>query len=193
MTTADVPSLYLRDIVRTFRHHRALGDAALAQVSDAGLHAPIDPDANSIALVVKHLSGNLRSRFSDFLTTDGEKPDRNRDLEFEMVGVPTRSALVGSWNEAWTIAMASIEALTPEDLTRTVYIRGEAFEVVEALNRLATHTAYHIGQIVLLAKHDAGPAWRSLSIPRGRSSEVGLGRYKQGEIEERAKRADAGS
>src|SRR2546428_12435116 len=127
---------YLRDITRAFRMYKDLGERAIAQVpSDRDLHAQIDPDSNSIAIIVKHIAGNLRSRFRDFLTTDGEKPDRHRDAEFEMTDQVTREEILRWWNEGWAIALGSIEALTPEDLDRRVSIRGEAFLVPEALSR----------------------------------------------------------
>jgi hypothetical protein len=157
-----------------------LGDRALSQVTDDDLHRLIDPDANSLAVIVKHVAGNLRSRFTDFLTTDGEKPDRDRDAEFEMPDRATRSDLAAWWESAWAITLGTVESLTPGDLDRTVTIRNEPFLVVEALDRLATHTAYHVGQIVLLAKHFAGSEWTSLSIPKGRSKHVGTGTFKQG-------------
>lgn len=180
MGAEDVRTAYLHDIARTFRNQKALGDRAIAQTSDADLHALIDPDANSIAIVVKHLAGNLQSRFTDFLTADGEKPTRNRDGEFEMPETVSRAELLRWWETAWAVALGAIDALAPADLDRTVYIRREAFTVVEALNRLATHAAYHVGQIVLLAKHFRGAAWRSLSIPKGRSAELTHGTFKKG-------------
>ncbi len=162
---------YLRDVLRSFRNYKALGDAAIAQIpADDDLHKLIDPDSNSIAVIVKHLSGNLRSRFQDFLTTDGEKPWRNRDGEFEAPEPVSRAEILGWWNEGWSVALTSIEALTPADLDKTITIRGEAFLVVEALNRLVTHAAYHVGQIVYLARHLAWPNWKSLSIPKGKSA-----------------------
>jgi len=173
----DFRAVFLSDVVRTFRTYKKLADAAMDQVDDAGLHALMDPDSNSIAIIVKHLAGNLQSRFRDFLTSDGEKPDRDRDAEFEMPDRPSREKMLAGWNTAWATAMASIEALTPADLDRTVHIRGEAFAVVEALNRLSTHTAYHVGQIVFIAKHLAGARWRTLSIPRGKSKDA-AGNYK---------------
>ncbi len=181
---ADQPfgSVCLVDLVRTFRNYKTLGDGALAQVSDADLHTLIDPDANSIAVIVKHLAGNLRSRFTDFLTSDGEKPDRDRDAEFEMPQQASRAEIVRWWEEAWTIALGSVESLTGDDLQKTVMIRGEAFLVIEALNRLANHSAYHVGQIVLLAKHFSGPQWKSLSIPKGQSKQFLQGSFKQGII-----------
>lgn len=172
----------LADLVRTFRNYKTLGDAALSQVPDDDLHTLLDPDANSIAVIVKHLAGNLRSRFTGFLTSDGEKPDRDRDGEFEMPERVSRGEIVRWWEDAWAIALASVESLTPGDLERTITIRGEPFLVVEALNRLATHAAYHVGQIVLLAKHFAGPRWNSLSIPKGRSKQHTKGAFKQGII-----------
>ena len=175
-------SSYLRDIVRTYRNYKALGEGAMAQVSDADLHTLVDPHANSIAIIVKHVAGNLRSRFAAFLTSDGEKPDRNRDGEFEIEVPSSRADILRWWESGWTTALAAIEALAPEDLERTVHIRGEAFQVVEALNRSATHAAYHVGQIVLLAKHFTGPTWKSLSIPKGQSAAYSKGAFKQGII-----------
>ena len=160
---------YLRDVVRTYRNFKALAEKALAQVSDEQLHTAIDPESNTLAVIVKHVGGNLRSRFTDFLTTDGEKPDRNRDTEFEMPERATRDQIMASWEAGWTAALGAIEALKPADLDRTVHIRGEAFLVVEALNRSLGHTAMHVGQIVLLAKHLAGAGWKNLSVPKGKS------------------------
>jgi hypothetical protein len=178
--SVDLASAYLQDIIRTYRNYRILGERALAQVPDDRLHTRLDSESNSLAILVQHLAGNLRSRFTQFLTTDGEKPGRDRDAEFEMPAELTRDALVAQWNAAWDIALASIEALTPEDLTRTVTIRREDFLVLEALDRLAAHAAYHVGQIVLLAKHFAGPDWRTLSIPRRQSAAYSRGTFKDG-------------
>lgn len=169
---------HLRDIARTYRNYKLLGERAMTQVADADLHRLVDADANSIAIIVKHLAGNLRSRFTDFLTTDGEKATRNRDGEFEMPAAAPRDEMMQWWESCWSIVLDAIERLTPEDLERTVHIRGEAFLVVEALNRSVTHTAYHVGQIVLLAKHFAGPNWTSLSIPKHQSAEA-KGMFKQ--------------
>ena len=168
--TEDLTTIYLRDIARTFRNQKTLADRAIAQVSDAALHVVLDPEANSIAVIVKHLAGNLRSRFTDFLTTDGEKPSRNRDAEFEMPVQVSREEILNDWEAAWGVALDAVDRLTPADLERTVHIRGEAFIVIEALHRLATHAAYHAGQIVLLAKHLQGADWTSLSIPRNQSA-----------------------
>jgi hypothetical protein len=170
---------YLRSILRTYRMYKELGERAIAQVtSDADLHRQIDPESNSIAVIVKHVAGNLRSRFRDFLTSDGEKPDRNRDAEFETTAAVSREEILRWWNDGFRVALESIEALTPQDLERTVTIRQEEFLVVEALNRSVAHTAYHVGQIVYVARHLTGPSFKSLSIPKGRSAEAGVGTYK---------------
>jgi hypothetical protein len=161
---------YLKDILRTYRNYQALGEKAIAQVpDDAALNVQIDPDSNSVAVVVKHVWGNLRSRFTDFLTTDGEKPDRDRDTEFETPQPVSREQVLVWWREGFAVALHAIEAMTPADLERTVTIRGEAFLAVEAINRSVTHTAYHSGQIVYLARHLAAGHWKSLSIPKGMS------------------------
>ena len=176
---------YLRDVVRTYKNFKALAEKALAQVSDSQLHAAIDPESNTLAVIVKHVGGNLRSRFTDFLTSDGEKPDRHRDTEFEAAGAASRGEVLRWWNAGWTVALASIDALSPEDLDRTIHIRGEAFLVVEALTRSVTHTAYHVGQMVMLAKSFAGANWASLSIPKGQSAQFGKGAFKDGIIPRR--------
>ncbi|MDB4869415.1 MAG: hypothetical protein JWL97_419 [Gemmatimonadales bacterium] len=158
---------YLRNIVRTYRTYKEMAEKAIDQVqSDEDLNRELDENSNSIAIIVKHMSGNLRSRFRDFLTSDGEKPDRNRDTEFESDKPATREQLLRWWNEGWQIALASIEALWADDLERTIRIRGEELLVVEALNRSVTHAAYHVGQIVYLARHFASSDWKSLSIPK---------------------------
>jgi uncharacterized damage-inducible protein DinB len=172
--SAKLADAYLRNIVRTYRTYKEMAERAIEQVqSDEDLNRELDESSNSIAIIVKHMSGNLRSRFRDFLTSDGEKPDRDRNSEFESVGRVSREQLLRWWNSAWEIAMKSIEALTADDLERTVRIRGEELLVVEALNRSVTHAAYHVGQIVYLARHFASPNWKTLSIPRGRSAAAG--------------------
>jgi hypothetical protein len=171
---------YFRNIVRTYRTYREMAERAIEQVpSDDDLNRELDESSNSIAVIVKHMSGNLRSRFRDFLTSDGEKPDRNRDSEFESDERVSREQLLRWWKEGWDIAMKSIEALSADDLERTVRIRGEELLVVEALNRSVTHAAYHVGQIVYLARHFASPNWKTLSIPKGRSTEAGAGAVKR--------------
>jgi uncharacterized protein DUF1572 len=174
----DLATACLQSLVHTFRTYKTLGERAIAQTPDEALLTELDAASNSIAVIVKHVSGNLRSRFRDFLTTDGEKPDRNRDAEFEMPARASRAEILEWWERGWTTALGAIDALAPGDLTRTIHIRGEAFLVVEALNRSVTHTAYHVGQIVYLARHFAGPAWTSLTIPKGESAKAAIGDYK---------------
>ena len=156
--------------IRELRRLKGLADKAMAQVDDAGFFATLGAGENSIAIVVKHVAGNLRSRFTDFLTSDGEKPDRNRDGEFEISGADDRPALTAAWERGWATLFAAIEPLGPEDMGRTVTIRGEGLTVLQAVTRQLTHYAYHVGQIVQLARHHAGERWQSLSIPRGRSA-----------------------
>ncbi len=175
---ADLRDTYLRDIARTYRNYKALGEKALAQLPEAHLHTELDANSNSVAVIVKHIAGNLRSRFTDFLAADGEKPDRNRDGEFEMPERAPRAGLLAWWERGWSAALGAIDALRPEDLDRTVRIRNEPFAVVEALDRSITHTAYHVGQIVYLSRHFAGGGWESLSIPRGKSGEHREGTFK---------------
>lgn len=158
---------YLADALALFRQYKKMGEGAMAQVGDEQLFALLDSEANSIALIVKHMVGNMRSRWTDFLTSDGEKPDRNRDSEF--VEPPaTREAILQIWEKGWALVFAALEPLTDADLGRTVYIRGEAHSVTQAINRQLCHYALHCGQIVLLAKHYSGDRWKSLSIPKAK-------------------------
>ncbi|MFN8178288.1 MAG: DUF1572 family protein [bacterium] len=161
---------YRQDVLREFRRTRELADKAMAQVSDGDFFAAPDPQANSIAIVVKHVAGNLRSRWTDFLTTDGEKPDRNRDGEFAIGPEDGREALMKRWDRGWAILFATLEGLRDVDLDATVVIRGEPHTVVQAIHRQLTHYAYHAGQIVLLARQFAGDSWKTLSVPRGGSA-----------------------
>lgn len=156
---------YLEDSLLLFRQYKAMAERAMAQVTDEQLFALLDEEANSIALVVKHMAGNMRSRWTDFLTTDGEKPDRNRDSEFEEPPA-TRDHLMTAWESGWKCVFAAVEPLTDADLVRTVTIRGEPHSVMQAINRQIAHYAQHVGQIVLLAKHYAGAEWKTLTIPK---------------------------
>jgi len=143
----------------------------MAQLKDEEFFVMLDPESNSIAILVKHLAGNMRSRFTDFLTSDGEKPDRFRDREFELTPATTRAEVVNSWDQGWAIVFGAIDSLKPEDVMRTVTIRGEPHTVLQAINRQIAHYAQHIGQIVFLAKHLRSSEWKTLSIPRGKSEE----------------------
>jgi uncharacterized damage-inducible protein DinB len=159
---------YIEDSLSLFRYYKSLAERAIAQVSDESLYAAAGPEANSIAVTVKHIAGNLRSRWTDFLTTDGEKPDRHRDTEFENPPA-TRQELLAAWDAAWQTLFDALEPLTDADLARTVTIRGEPHSVMQAINRQLAHYTYHIGQIVHMARDHAGANWRSLTIPRGKS------------------------
>ncbi len=168
-TGAAGGGLFLEEASREFRGIKRLAEKAMAQVSDAKFFAALDPDSNSVAMLVKHVSGNLRSRWTGFLTSDGEKPDRRRDSEFEIAPEDSREDLTARWEAGWRVLFDALGALRAEDLAREVLIRGEAHTVVRAIHRQLTHYAEHAGQIVLLAKHWAGPGWKTLSIARGAS------------------------
>jgi len=161
---------YLEDSLTLFRYYKKLAEGATTQATDEQLFAALDPEANSIAIIVKHIAGNMRSRWTDFLTADGEKLDRQRDTEFENPP-PTREALMQVWQAGWDCVFGALEPLSEADLGRQVMIRGEAHSVMQAINRQMAHYACHIGQIVLLAKHYRHSEWRSLSVPRGKSAE----------------------
>jgi hypothetical protein len=159
---------YIQDSLSLFRYYKNLTERAMAQVSDEQLLTVLDPEMNSIAVLVKHMAGNMRSRWTDFPTSDGEKPDRDRDSEF-MDPPQTREALMKMWEQGWDCLFSALRPLSDEDLKRTVLIRGEAHSVMQAINRQLAHYVYHCGQIVLLAKHHQSEKWQSLSVPRGRS------------------------
>lgn len=167
----DLATHYLDEAHRQFRGHKRLAEGAMAQLQDHELFLALDPESNSIALIVKHMAGNMRSRFTDFLTTDGEKTDRFRDEEFELSPTTTRADLTKMWEEGWTRLFSTIEALKPEDVMRKVTIRGEPHTVLQAINRQIAHYSYHTGQIVFVAKHIRSNKWKSLSIPRGKSED----------------------
>lgn len=176
---------YTKDALDLYRYYKRLGERAIEQCPDEGLFATLDAESNSIAIIVKHMAGNMRSRWTDFLTTDGEKPDRNRDTEFEAPPA-TRADLVAMWERGWKILFGGLEPLADADLTRTVLIRTEPHSVVQAMNRQIAHYSYHVGQIVFLAKHETAKAtggWSSLSVPRNKSREfntdVAAGRKSQ--------------
>lgn len=167
---------YLEDCLLELRKLKKQADKAIAQIDEPQLFAVLDAEANSIAIIMKHMAGNMRSRWTDFLTSDGEKPDRDRDREFEPEPGETAATTLSRWEEGWRGLFDAISSLSPEDLGRPIRIRGEELSVLEAINRQLTHYAAHVGQIVLLAKHYAGPHWRSLSIPRGKSREFNASR-----------------
>ena len=173
---------YLEDSLTLFRYYKKLAERAMEQVTDEQLYAVLDAESNSIAIIVKHMYGNMRSRWMDFLTTDGEKPDRNRDSEFEDPPA-TRADLMHMWEQGWNYLFTALEPLSDGDMDRRVTIRGEAHSVTQAINRQIGHYSYHCGQIVLLAKHFQDANWKSLTVPRGKSADfnqrVGAGEASQ--------------
>ena len=168
---ADLASHYLDEAHRQMRGYKRLAEGAMAQLKDHELFLTLDPESNSIAVLVKHMAGNMRSRFTDFLTTDGEKPDRHRDQEFELSSATTRADLTKWWEEGWARVFAAIEALKPDDVMRAVTVRGQPHTVLQAINRQIAHYAQHTGQIVFIAKHIRSGKWKTLSIPRGKSED----------------------
>jgi len=174
---------YIEDSTSVFRYYKNLGDRALAQCPDAGLFATLDAESNSIAIIVKHISGNMISRWTDFLTSDGEKPYRNRDSEFE-APPQTRAELLEMWERGWKCLFDALEPLTEADTTRTITIRTEPHSVMQAIDRQVAHYCYHIGQIVFLARHYAGEKWQSLTIPKKKSAEF-TARVASGELSQR--------
>ena len=175
----DLASLYLEEIKRQFRGHKRMGEVAMAQLEDLDFFVTLDPESNSVAALVKHIAGNARSRFTDFLTTDGEKPDRFRDQEFEVSEKTTREDVMRWWEQAWSHVFSALDSVGPEDVQRTVTIRQEPHTIMQALNRALAHYAQHIGQIVFLAKHLRSAQWQTLSIPRGKSEEYKVARPNQ--------------
>lgn len=178
---------YLRDSIGLFHYYKKLSERAMAQCPDEDLFTALDAESNSIAIIVKHMAGNMRSRWRDFLTSDGEKPDRHRDTEFE--NPPrTRAELMEIWERGWKYLFDALEPLTEADLTRTVTIRSEPHSVMQAINRQIAHYAHHAGQILFLAKHLAFTKtghWESLSVPRGKSAEF-TAEVASGEMSQRA-------
>src|SRR5467141_4451968 len=174
---------YTKDARDLLRYYKKLGDRAIEQCPDAGLFTTLDPESNSIAIIGKHMAGNMRSRWTDFLTTDGEKPDRNRDTEFE-TPPKTRAALMELWERGWKYVFDALEPLNDKDLFRTITIRTEPHSVMQAINRQVAHYSYHVGQIVYVAKHLAGNKWQTLTVPKKKSAEFNA-RVAAGEISQR--------
>jgi hypothetical protein len=173
---------YLDEVRRSFRGYKRMADGALEQLTDQEFFQLPDPESNSAALVVKHIAGNLRSRWTDFLTTDGEKPDRDRDQEFIIAPADTRAELMRRWEASFQTVFDNIASVKPEDFSRTVTIRNEPHTILQAMNRSLMHTAYHIGQILYLGKHLRGAQWKTLSIPRGKSAEYNATRVEDRKI-----------
>lgn len=174
---------YLKDSLDVFRYYKKLGERAMAQCPDDALFESLDAESNSIAIVVKHMAGNMRSRWMDFLTTDGEKPDRNRDTEFE-TPPKTRAELMELWERGWKYVFDALVPLKDEDLVRTITIRTEPHSVMQAINRQIAHYSYHVGQIVYVAKHLAGNKWQTLTVPKKKSAEFNR-KVASGELSQR--------
>ena len=177
MPDLEIGTAFLEDVVLQLRKYKGLADKALAQVDDADLFRALDPESNSIAVILKHVAGNMRSRWTDFLTTDGEKADRNRDGEFELGAGDSKARVLERWEAGWILLFDTLAKLSPEDPLRTVAIRGEPHTVLQAIDRQLVHYAYHVGQIVFLARHFAGARWTSLSIPKGKSREFDVSKH----------------
>src|SRR5205085_4462666 len=171
MTDQSIGEHYLEDALRTFRDYKRLAERAFEQIDDADFFRTIDGESNSIAVNMKHMAGNMLSRWTDFLTTDGEKPERDRDMEFVMLPETTKADMTAYWDKGWQCVFEAVEPLTPADLLSTVTIRGQDHTVVEAINRQLAHYAYHVGQIVYLAKHFKASDWQTLSVPKNKSEE----------------------
>ena len=168
----DIGAMYLEEAFRSLRGYKRLADGAIAQLSDEQFFAAPDAESNSVAIIVKHMAGNMRSRFTNFLTSDGEKSDRNRDQEFIVEAGASRAEILEAWEKNWPLVLDTIKLLRPEDLTRAVTIRGEPHSALQAINRQVAHCAHHVGQIVFLAKHWKGSEWKTLSIAKGQSAVV---------------------
>jgi len=162
-------SAYLENVLTEMKTSRRLAEGALAQITDEQFFHEFDHENNTIAIIVRHIAGNMRSRWRDFLDSDGEKPDRNRDGEFITTTADSRDAIMAEWSAGWEIMMNTLKSLTPANLDKVVKIRREDYTVFAAINRQLTHYAYHVGQIVFMARHLVGESWQSLSIPRGES------------------------
>lgn len=176
----DLATHYLDEARRQMRGNKRLAEAAFAQLKDEDLFVVLDAESNSVAVIVKHMAGNMRSRFTDFLTSDGEKPDRFRDQEFELSSATTRDNVMRWWEQGWAQVFNTLDSLNPEDVMRTVTIRGEPHTVLQAINRQIAHYGGHIGQIIFLAKHLRSSDWKSLSIPRGKSENYKVALPKTG-------------
>lgn len=169
---------YLSSATKQFEYYKMLGEKAMNQLPDEALFWQYNQESNSIAVIVNHMTGNMLSRFTDFLTTDGEKSWRNRDAEFEN-NFADRNALLDHWDKGWNCLLSTLKALSEEQLENIVYIRNDGHTVVEAINRQLAHYSYHIGQIVFIAKMAADKKWESLSIPRNRSNDYNSRKFTQ--------------
>lgn len=172
MTSLSISHIALTDAIKQFENYKKMAETAVSRINDDAFFRRSDSEANSIAIIMKHMAGNMRSRWRDFLTSDGEKQDRNRDTEFELDAESTRAQILALWENGWKMMFNTVRALSPKDLSAMVVIRGDQHVVIEAIMRQLTHYAYHVGQIVLLSRNEVGTDWDSLSTPRGQSDAV---------------------
>ena len=193
MSDESLAKHYLDDALSSFRGYKKLAEKAFAQLTGEEFFVTLDDESNSVAVIMKHIAGNMFSRWTDFLTTDGEKPNRNRDMEFVIQANTTKSDVLDYWERGWQCLFAALEPLKPEDFSRKVLIRGQEHTIVQAINRQLTHYSYHIGQIVFLAKHFRSSQWKSLSVPRNRSAEFNAKMADQGGTADTSKRFDVQS
>jgi len=169
---------YIESILKQFQYYKLLGERTFLQLSDSDLHWQYNPESNSIAIIVKHLWGNMRSRWTDFITTDGEKDFRDREAEFE-ADIKTREELIEKWNEGWKILFEALASVNESNINQLVYIRNQGHTITEAINRQLTHYAYHIGQIVYIGRLIQGVDWQSLSIPKGESMKYNTEKFEK--------------
>ena len=179
MSSDAIVQNYFDDAIKSFRAYKKLAEKAIGQLSDEEFFVTLDEESNSVAVIMKHMAGNMFSRWIDFLTSDGEKPNRNRDMEFVIEPQTTKDQVIDYWERGWKCVYEALEPLRPEDFEKKVTIRGEEHTIVQAINRQMTHYAYHVGQIVFLAKHFRSAEWKSLSIPRNRSAEFNAAMAKK--------------
>jgi hypothetical protein len=191
MSSEAIVQNYFQDALSSFRAYKKLAEKAIAQLQDEEFFITLDEEANSVAVIMKHIAGNMLSRWTDFLTSDGEKPNRNRDMEFVIESQTTKDDVHAYWERGWASLFAALEPLRPEDFEKTVKIRGEEHTIVQAINRQMMHYAYHVGQIVFLAKHFRSAEWKSLSIPRNKSAQFNAYLTNQPGVADREKQFDA--
>jgi len=177
MSTEAIVQNYFDDAIAALKAYKKLAEKAIAQMKDDELFLMLDEESNSVAVIMKHMAGNMFSRWTDFLTSDGEKPDRNRDMEFVIESNTTKADVLDYWERGWACVFAALEPLTLDDFEKTVLIRGEKHTIVQAINRQLMHYSYHIGQIVYLAKHFRSTEWSSLSVPRNKSAEFNAAKF----------------
>jgi len=177
MSTEAIVQNYFDDAIAALKAYKKLAEKAIAQMKDDELFVMLDEESNSVAVIMKHMAGNMFSRWTDFLTSDGEKPDRNRDMEFVIESNTTKADVLDYWERGWACVFAALEPLTLDDFEKTVLIRGEKHTIVQAINRQLMHYSYHIGQIVYLAKHFRSTEWSSLSVPRNKSAEFNAAKF----------------